>query len=319
LAILKKKPILAFGNLFFAPIQLSPTHQAFLIQLFLPMTHSLSESDLALLNSKKGLKALLKAKNINVEKILQTLRYEEELELLQIQMVKLQNWIYENGHRLVILFEGRDAAGKGGTILRFTQHLVPRRMRVVALPKPTDLERGQWYFQRYIPHLPNPSEIVFFDRSWYNRAVVEPAMEFCTQEQYQRFMKQVPEFEHLLIEDGVFLVKFWFNLSKKEQAKRFKDREKNPLKEWKLSPVDRQAQEKWDTFTHYREAMLKETNFSFAPWIIIDADNKQQARLEAMRYLLGLFDYSGKKKAKVSLQTNPEIIHPYQYGMKLHD
>ncbi|MEO1654327.1 MAG: polyphosphate kinase 2, partial [Bacteroidota bacterium] len=184
----------------------------------------LNENELQALNSRKGLKKLLEDKDINIKKVLNDLAYEEELELLQIELVKLQKWIMEEKKRLAILFEGRDAAGKGGSILRFTRHLRPREMRIVALPKPSETEKGQWYFQRYVKELPNPGEMVFFDRSWYNRAVVEPVMGFCTPEQYQQFMKNVNDFEHMLYEDGIILIKFWFAISKEEQEERFQDR-----------------------------------------------------------------------------------------------
>ncbi|WP_027002687.1 polyphosphate kinase 2 [Hugenholtzia roseola] len=278
-----------------------------------------SEEDLALLATPKGVKALLKAKKINLKSIVKTLHYEQSLELLQIELVKMQQWIIKNNIRLAIIFEGRDAAGKGGAILRFTQHLMPRQTRIVALPKPTELERGQWYFQRYIPHLPNPSEMVFFDRSWYNRAVVEPAMGFCTPKAYERFMEQVSEFEHLITEDGIILIKFWFNLSKKEQAKRFEQRAKNPLKQWKLSPVDKQAQEKWDIFTHYREKMLDKTHFKFAPWVVIDADDKEDARLAAIHYVLSQFDYEDKKLEKIDLDLKKDLVSIYHQDLKMHD
>ena len=194
----------------------------------------LSEEDLRRVNTRRGLIQLVKSKNIDLEEVRKTLLYEQELRQLQVELVRLQRWVQADGQRIAILVEGRDAAGKGGTIRRFTEHLNPRAMRVVALPKPTDDERGQWYFQRYIRQLPNKGEIVFFDRSWYNRAVVEPVMGFCSKKEHQRFLQQVTEFEHMLYEDGVTIIKFWFSISKEEQAKRFEARRQNPLKQWKF-------------------------------------------------------------------------------------
>lgn len=181
-------------------------------------------------------------------------------------------------------------------------------MRVVALPKPTDEELGQWYFQRYTRQLPNKGEIVFFDRSWYNRAVVEPVNGFCTENQYNIFMQQVPELEHMLYEDGVIIIKFWFSIAKEEQLRRFNSRKSNPLKQWKLSPVDMQAQDKWDTYTKYKEVMFSKTHTSFSPWIVVKANNKQKARLESIRYVLSIIPYTGKEESTVSLHPNPNII-----------
>jgi polyphosphate kinase 2 len=268
----------------------------------------LTREELTALASSRELLQLLRAKNFDVDRIKNTLKYERELELLQIECVKMQRWIQSNGLRIAVLFEGRDAAGKGGTIRRFAEHLNPRAMRVVALPKPTEDEAGQWYFQRYMRQLPNRGEIVFFDRSWYNRAVVEPVNGFCTQEQYERFMRHVPEFEHMLVEDGVRLIKFWFSISKSEQAARFESRKNNPLKQWKLSPVDDVAQEKWDSYTKYKEAMFSQTHTSYSPWIIVKANNKRRARLESMRYMLSVLDYEGKGSTGVSLVPDPNVV-----------
>lgn len=265
-------------------------------------------SELQNLRTKQDLAGLIKSKNAEPRKVLETIRYEEELEKLQIELVKLQRWVQAKGKRIAILLEGRDAAGKGGTIRRFTEHLNPRAMRVVALPKPTEEEKGQWYFQRYTKQLPNRGEIVFFDRSWYNRAVVEPVNGFCNQGQYDVFMQQVPEFEHMLYEDGIVIIKFWFSISKEEQLRRFKSRKANPLKQWKLSPVDMQAQEKWNIYTKYKENMFSKTHTSFSPWIVIKANNKQKARLESIRYVLSIIPYDDKDLAKVSLHPNPNII-----------
>ncbi|HUM53492.1 MAG TPA: polyphosphate kinase 2 [Chitinophagales bacterium] len=268
----------------------------------------ISTTELQNLRSKKDLSDLLTKNGSDSKKLLDAIKYEDELEKLQIELVKLQRWVQEKGKRIAILFEGRDAAGKGGTIRRFTEHLNPRAMRVVALPKPTEEERGQWYFQRYTRQLPNKGEIVFFDRSWYNRAVVEPVNGFCNESQYNIFMQQVPELEHMLYEDGVIIIKFWFSIAKEEQLRRFSSRKANPLKQWKLSPVDMQAQDKWDTYTKYKEVMFSKTHTSFSPWIVVKANNKQKARLESIRYVLSIIPYTGKDEATVSLHPNPNII-----------
>jgi polyphosphate kinase 2 len=260
------------------------------------------------INSKEGLVELLRSNRIRVGGVFETLKYEHELSLLQIELVKLQRWLGEKRGRVAILFEGRDAAGKGGTIRRFTEHLNPRSMRVVALPKPTEEERGQWYFQRYARQLPNPGEIVFFDRSWYNRAVVEPVNGFCSPEEYQRFAQQVPEFEHMLYEDGISIIKFWFSISKEEQLRRIESRRKNPLKQWKISPVDEQAQELWNVYTRYKEEMFSKTHTSFAPWIIVKANNKKLARLESIRHVLSQFQYDGRDTAQTRLAPDPNIV-----------
>lgn len=270
---------------------------------------------LSRINTRKGLIELLDANRIDVDAVLSRLRYEGELRALQVELVKLQRWVQAEGRRIAIIVEGRDAAGKGGTIRRFTEHLNPRAMRVVALPRPTDEERGQWYFQRYIRQLPNKGEIVFFDRSWYNRAVVEPVMGFCTKREHQRFLQQVPEFEHMLYEDGVTLIKFWFSISKDEQLRRFEARRSNPLKQWKLSTVDEKAQVLWDAYTHYKEEMFSKTHTTFSPWIIVKANDKQAARLESLRYVLNVFPYAGKEDAKVRLAPDPNVVMRYHREM----
>lgn len=275
------------------------------------VNQSVTFDELKNLRSKKDLANLLDKNNNDSKKLLDAIKYEEELEKLQIELVKLQRWVQEKGKRIAILFEGRDAAGKGGTIRRFTEHINPRAMRVVALPKPTEEELGQWYFQRYTRQLPNKGEIVFFDRSWYNRAVVEPVNKFCNEQQYNIFMQQVPELEHMLYEDGIIIIKFWFSISKEEQLRRFESRKANPLKQWKLSPVDMQAQEKWDIYTKYKETMFSKTHTSFSPWIIVKANNKQKARLESIRYVLSVIPYAGKDEATISLQPNTNIITRY--------
>ncbi len=279
----------------------------------------LSPEDFAELTSKRGLMQLLKSKSINTKSALRTLRYEAELRQLQIELVKLQRDVQLTGRRVAIVFEGRDAAGKGGAIRRFIEHLNPRSMKVVALPKPTEIEKGQWYFQRYVKNLPNPGEIAFFDRSWYNRAVVEPVMQFCTKPQYETFMQQVPEFEHMLYEDNIELIKFWFSISKDEQHRRFKRRVTNPLKQWKISPVDNKAQDHWDLYTMYKEEMFSKTHTSYSPWVIVKANNKLKARLEAIRHVLNSLPYKGKEEAKVNLHPDPGIVLRFHRRSKVVD
>jgi len=271
----------------------------------------LTEEELLNVNTRRGLRELLNTKNVNVKKALTKLRYEQELEQLQIELVKLQRSVQLSNRRVAIIFEGRDAAGKGGTIRRFIEHLNPRSARVVALPKPTEVQQGQWYFQRYTEQLPNPGEIVFFDRSWYNRAVVEPVMEFCTKDQYRTFMQQVPEFEHMLYEDNLELVKFWFSISKNVQAERFDSRRDDPLKQWKISPVDERAQQRWEVYTKYKERMFSKTHTSYSPWIIVQANDKKKARLESMRYVLSTLPYDGKDNPRTSLAPDPDIVTRY--------
>lgn len=275
----------------------------------------LTAEDLQRINTRRGLIRLLENEEVDLEEVRGTLLYEEELKCLQVEMVRLQRWVQSTGQRIAILVEGRDAAGKGGTIRRFTEHLNPRAMRVVALPRPSDQERGQWYFQRYIQQLPNKGEIVFFDRSWYNRAVVEPVMGFCTKREHQRFLQQVTEFEHMLYEDGVTLIKFWFSISKEEQQLRFEARRKNPLKQWKISPVDEKAQELWDSYTRYKEEMFSKTHTTFSPWIIVKANDKQAARLESLRFVLNLLPYKGKEEAQTRLAPDPNIVTRYHRKM----
>lgn len=226
-------------------------------------------------------------------------RYEAHKYQLQVELLKLQSWAKETGQRVVILFEGRDAAGKGGAIRRFNEHLNPRGARVVALEKPTESERGQWYFQRYVQHLPTAGEIVMFDRSWYNRAGVERVMGFCTEREYQQFIHQAPLFERQLVQSGVHLIKFWFSVSRKEQRRRFKERELHPLKQWKLSPIDLASLDKWDDYTKAKEAMFFETDTADAPWTVIKSDCKKRARLNAMRYVLHKLPYTNKELTNI--------------------
>ena len=220
--------------------------------------------------------------------------YEKQKYHLQVEMLKLQAWVKETGQRIAILFEGRDAAGKGGTIRRFMEHLNPRGARVVALEKPSDVERGQWYFQRYVQHLPTAGEIALFDRSWYNRAGVERVMGFCTDEEYLEFMRQAPEFERNLVRSDLHVIKFWFSVSREEQRRRFKERAVHPLKQWKLSPIDLASLDKWDEYTKAKEAMFFYTDTADSPWTVIKSDDKKRARLNAMRYILHKLPYPKK-------------------------
>ena len=235
------------------------------------------------------------------------LEYEKELHKLQIELMKLQNQVIADGSRILMLFEGRDAAGKGGTIKRITAHMNARGVRVVALTKPNDRETTQWYFQRYLKHLPSAGEIVIFDRSWYNRAMVEPVMGFCTDEQHKRFLKSVPALEEMLVKDGIKLFKFYFSVSKKEQRRRFEAREKDPLKQYKLSPVDKLAQKYWHKYSIAKFQMLNETNRTLSPWTIIRSDNKKKARINCIKHILSCLDYEGKLPAE-ELQTDPDYV-----------
>lgn len=234
-------------------------------------------------------------------------RYEKEKYRLQTELLKLQAWVKETGARVVILFEGRDAAGKGGTIKRFMEHLNPRGARVVALEKPSEVERGQWYFQRYVNHLPTAGEIVMFDRSWYNRAGVERVMGFCSEGEYQEFLRQTPEFERQLVRSGIHLFKFWFSVSRDEQRRRFKERKLHPLKQWKLSPIDLASLDKWDDYTRAKEAMFLHCDTSDAPWTVIKSDCKKRARLNAMRFVLNRLPYAERRPERVGA-VDPLIV-----------
>ncbi|RZS57278.1 polyphosphate kinase 2 [Sphaerotilus mobilis] len=244
--------------------------------------------------------------------------YERQKYRLQVELLKLQAWVKETGARVVILFEGRDAAGKGGAIKRFMEHLNPRGARVVALEKPSEVERGQWYFQRYISHLPTRGEIVLFDRSWYNRAGVERVMGFCSGHEYDEFLRQAPEFERQLVRSGVHLFKFWFSVSRAEQRRRFKERKLHPLKQWKLSPIDTASLDKWDDYTRAKEAMFLHCDTSDAPWTVIKSDCKKRARLNAMRYVLQRLPYARKDLAAIGpvdplIVGRPSLV-PSSYG-----
>jgi polyphosphate kinase len=233
--------------------------------------------------------------------------YEVEKRKLQIELLKLQGWVKDTGQKLVLVFEGRDAAGKGGTIKRFTEHLNPRGSTVVALDKPSEREREQWYFQRYVSHLPAAREIVMFDRSWYNRAGVERVMGYCTADQYLLFMDQAPEFERMLVDSGIRLVKFWFSVTRGEQRSRFIVRQIDPVRQWKLSPTDLASLDKWDAYTEAKEAMFLHTDTEHAPWTVIKSNDKKRARLEAIRHVLARFDYTDKDAAAVGV-PDPLIV-----------
>ena len=241
------------------------------------------------------------------EYLLSRKSYEKQKYRLQVELLKLQAWVKDTGQKVVVLFEGRDAAGKGGTIKRFMEHLNPRGARVVALDKPTEDERGQWYFQRYVRHLPTSGEIVLFDRSWYNRAGVERVMGFCSDHDYAEFMRQCPVFEQNLVNSGIHLVKFWFSVSREEQRRRFKERESHPLKQWKLSPVDMASLDKWDSYTKAKEAMFFHTDTADAPWTVIKSDDKKRARLNALRYLLHSFPYKAKDPERIGV-VDPLLV-----------
>ena len=252
----------------------------------------LSDSDVELLNTPIGLKSLFADKNTDLGKALRIAKYETELRGLQTELIKLQNWTIEHKKKIVILFEGRDSAGKGGAIRRITAHINPRHYRIVALPKPTEEEKGQWYFQRYVNQLPKGGEIVFFDRSWYNRAIVEPVNGFCTEQQYETFMGQVNDFERMIMESDTYLIKFYFSITKEEQKLRFDDIKRSPLKKWKITPVDQNAQRLWDQYTEYKLKMFEKTNLESSPWINILANQKSEARLEAAKYVLEKIPYN---------------------------
>lgn len=284
------------------------------------MAHLLSESDLAKVSTREELLDLLEQKNHPLAQEMRAYQaYRDELKGLQIELLKFQEWVVKNNKRIAILYEGRDAAGKGGAIRRFRMHLNPIHLRVVALNKPTAIEQGQWYFRRYIKELPNAGEIVLFDRSWYNRAVVEPVMGFATNAQYNRFMTQVTEFENMLHEEDTTVIKFWFSISKKEQRERFNDRILNDLKRWKFSPVDRKGQALWDEYTYYKEQMFSRTHTSFCPWVIVRANVKRQARIESIRYVLSRFEYDGKSESSVSTLVNPDIVQRYHRSLNQDD
>lgn len=268
---------------------------------------NISEKDLNILNSKKGLGALLRSNRLDLEKSLKNVKYEKRLEKLQEEMLILQQWVAKNNKKVVILFEGRDAAGKGGAIRRVIQHLPPRAIRVVALPKPNETEQGQWYFQRYINRLPNNGEIVFFDRSWYNRAIVEPVNDFCTKKEYDVFMSQVNEFEKMIQDSGIYLLKLYFSITKNEQERRFKDIVSSPIKKWKYSAVDKRALTLWDDYTTYKEAMFEHTQ-KHAPWKVIKANRKTNARIGAFEYILKEIPYETKDLERIRPKSMRKLL-----------
>jgi len=249
------------------------------------------EEELKLLSTSKGIEYLLDTDKPDFKDVLKQLRFERELETLQIEMIKLQTWVAKQGERLLIITEGRDFAGKGPAIRAFVDHLNPRSLRTVALRKPTKLEENQWYFKRYIAEIPEVGEMVFFDRSWYNRAIVEPVNGFCTHSEYKRFMDEVNYFERMLVNDGIRLIKFYFSITKKEQARRIARVKANPLRRWELSPVDLRSQELWDDYTEYKNKMFKKTNKKKNPWTIIDSDDRRDGQLEAIKHVLDIVPY----------------------------
>ena len=255
----------------------------------------LNSKDIKKLNSKRGLKLFLGEDDMSVSKALRILNYESKLKKLQEELIKMQQWVESEGEKLVVIFEGRDAAGKGGAIRRLTQNLNPREFNVVALPKPTVEEKQQWYFQRYVKNLPRSGQITFFDRSWYNRAVVEPVNKFCSESEYSVFMNQVNDFEKMLVDSGIRLVKFYFSISKDEQARRFKDIKASPVKKWKFSAVDKAALSLWDNYTNYKKKMFDKTDTEFAPWIVVKANRKMRARVEVIQKLLEIVPYKRNK------------------------
>jgi polyphosphate kinase 2 len=257
----------------------------------------LTEKDVSILNTNKGLKALLSKEPYNLEKAVRYVNYEKKLKKLQVELVRLQTWAIKENERIMVIFEGRDAAGKGGAIRRITERINPRLFRIVALPKPTELEKTQWYFQRYVKQFPAAGEMVLFDRSWYNRAVVEPVNGFCTQKQYEVFMNQVNDFERMITESGIRLVKIYMSISKKEQAKRFDEIKKDPLKQWKMTDVDEKAQELWNVYTDYKQKMFDKTNEgNGVRWKIIKANRKTYARINAITHILNSIPYDKKLK-----------------------
>jgi polyphosphate kinase 2 len=260
-------------------------------------------------NKKKiSFREKMKAKGkVQVWKKLETIEYEKELASLQVELLKFQNHVKDKGLKILMIFEGRDAAGKGGTIKRITEHLNPRGARVVALEKPNEKESTQWYFQRYVTHLPAAGEIVLFDRSWYNRSMVEPVMGFCTERQHHKFLKDAPEFEEMLVDEGIQLFKFYFSVSKDEQERRFKARETDPLKQYKLSPVDKESQRLWDEYSLAKFMMLSATHTDSAPWTIVKSDNKKKARLNCIKHILNFVDYPEKLKSE-EIKVDRSII-----------
>jgi len=254
----------------------------------------IGSKNLKKLNSKKGLLALLSKQPLNLDRAIRYVDYEKKLEKLQVELIRLQTWAINKEERIIVIFEGRDAAGKGGAIRRLTERINPRHMRIVALSKPTKDQQSQWYFQRYIEQLPKAGEIVFFDRSWYNRAVIEPVNGFCTKKEYEVFMNQVNDFERMILESGIHLVKIYMSISKKEQSKRFSEIKSDPLKQWKMTKLDEKAQDLWEDYTEYKNAMFQKTNTEISPWKIIRANRKTDARVNVINHILDRIPYDKK-------------------------
>ena len=254
----------------------------------------IGSKNLKKLNSKKGLLALLSKQPLNLDRAIRYVDYEKKLEKLQVELIRLQTWAINKEERIIVIFEGRDAAGKGGAIRRLTERINPRHMRIVALSKPTKDQQSQWYFQRYIEQLPKAGEIVFFDRSWYNRAVIEPVNGFCTTKEYEVFMNQVNDFERMILESGIHLVKIYMSISKKEQSKRFSEIKSDPLKQWKMTKLDEKAQDLWEDYTEYKNAMFQKTNTEISPWKIIRANRKTDARVNVINHILDRIPYDKK-------------------------
>ncbi|MBT4869750.1 MAG: polyphosphate kinase 2 [Polaribacter sp.] len=254
----------------------------------------IASKNLKKLNSKIGLLSLLSKKPLNLDRAIRYVDYQKKLKKLQVELIRLQTWAINKEERIIVIFEGRDAAGKGGAIRRLTERINPRYMRIVALSKPSKDQQSQWYFQRYIEQLPKAGEIVFFDRSWYNRAVIEPVNEFCTQKEYEVFMNQVNDFERMILESGIHLVKIYMSISKKEQSKRFADIKSDPLKQWKMNKLDEKAQDLWEDYTEYKNAMFQKTNTKISPWKIIRANRKTDARVNVINHILDRIPYDKK-------------------------
>jgi len=268
---------------------------------------ALQEEALVTTITKVKQKSNSKSKKVQIWVNKEKLDYEKELVRLQVELLKFQNHVKEKGLKVLMIFEGRDAAGKGGTIKRITEHLNPRGARIVALEKPSDQERTQWYFQRYTKHLPRAGEMVFFDRSWYNRSMVEPVMGFCSEREHHKFLKDAPEFEKMIIDEDIKIFKFYFSVSKKEQARRFKARETDPLKQYKLSPVDKESQKLWNEYSLAKFMMLSATHTDVAPWTIVKSDNKRRARINCIKHILNFVDYPNKIDAK-EIVVDKEIV-----------
>lgn len=266
-----------------------------------------SQTDGAAGERPKRSKRIIQEESYPYRKKLSQNKYDRQLGRLQIELLKVQNWVRNSGERIVILFEGRDAAGKGGAIKRFTEHLNPRHVRVVALEKPTKRERGEWYFQRYVNSLPTQGELVLYDRSWYNRAGVEKVMGFCSEEEYLEFLKQAPQLESMLVNSGIRLYKYWFSVSREEQLRRFHARKSDPLKQWKLSPVDLASMDMWDGYTAAKEATFFHTDTADAPWTVIKSDDKKRARINCLRHFLHMLPYDDKDE-KVAREPDPLLV-----------